>query len=582
MLSLVRALAEKIAPRAPVPALILLAGALALAPAVLPRVALAQDQGTQDQGAQQTQAPDAQAGAGEEEIDPFREAILAVIAQRNDSNGSDIHLPALADYYSDPANPELWVADSRPTAKAATMVDILKTAHLDVLDPDDYNAGTLENLLAATLVPDLAAFEVGLSFALLDYTRHLAAGRVEPSKINSELQIFPEAPDPMAVLRGVADAPDIVAYATLGFEPKTPQYARLRTALAVFRQLAAVGGWPQVPAGPTLKQGMSDPVRVPILRERLQVAGFLAEGAHAGDTYDGALMEALKVFQDRHGLEVDGAVGPNTLAELNVSVEERVRQIELNMERRRWMHDKPGDFYVFVNLADQFLKVVERQGDREKTIHTALTVVGKKYHRTPVFSEEMKYVVINPSWNVPFSIATKEYLPKLRKDPGVLAAQNIRLILGGRDVNPYAVDWHAVTPKTFRWRLQQRPGPRNALGRIKFMFPNKFNVYIHDTPSKGLFSQASRAFSHGCVRVQHPFDLAEILLGRQGMSRAQIEAIRKTGAERIVRLKQPVPVHINYLTAWVNKDGTVHFRRDVYGRDARLDKALRDVRQRGS
>ncbi|MFN0264864.1 murein L,D-transpeptidase [Tepidamorphus sp. 3E244] len=542
-----------------------------------PRIAPAQTQGAA--------APSDEALSeelAEAEFDPFRESILAVLAQRNEGGGQDRHLPVLAEYYSDPSNPALWVDGSAASQKAVTMVEILRTANLDVLDPDDYNAGTLGNLLNAELVPDLANLEVGLSTALLDYTRHLAAGRIEPAKINAELAIFPEVPDPMKVLTGVRDANDIVAYATLGFEPKTAQYARLRSALAVFRQLAAVGGWPMVPEGETLKEGMLDPVRVPVLRKRLEVAGFLAPGAHSGDTFNGALMEALKVFQERHGLEIDGAVGPNTLAELNVTVDERVRQIELNMERRRWMQDKPGDFYVFVNLADQFLKVVELQGDREKTIHTALTVVGKKYHRTPVFSEMMKYIVINPSWNVPFSIATQEYLPKLKKDPGVLDKQNIRLLSDGRDVNPYAINWASITPKTFRWQLQQRPGNNNALGQIKFMFPNRFNVYIHDTPSKGLFSQASRVFSHGCVRVQNPFDLADVLLGRQGMSKSQIDAIKAKGVERIVRLKEPIPVHINYLTAWVNKDGTVHFRRDVYGRDETLDKALQAARQRAS
>ena len=524
--------------------------------------------------------PTAEADAGE--IDPFRDAVLAVIAQRVSGGGQDIHLPVLADYYADPANPALWVEGGAASDKARTMVEILQTAYLDVLNPDDYNAGTLANLLNALLLPELANLEVGLSAALLDYTRHLSAGRVEPSKINSELAIFPKAPDPMTVLTGVAGTSDIVAYATLGFEPQTPQYARLRSALAAYKALAAVGGWPQVPGGETLKEGMRDPARVPALRRRLEVEGLLQAGLHSGDAFDGALVDALRVFQQRNGLEVDGAVGPNTLSELNVTTEQRVRQIELNMERRRWMEDDLGDFYIFVNLADQFLKVVERKGNREHTLHTALTVVGKTFHKTPVFSETMKYVVINPSWNVPFSIATKEYLPKLKRNPGVLAAQNIRLLAGGRDVDPYSVNWAAVTPSSFRWQLQQAPGPKNALGQIKFMFPNRFNVYIHDTPSKGLFSEASRVFSHGCIRVQYPFDLADVLLGREGMSHEEIARIKAIGAERVVRLKTPIPVHINYLTAWVNKDGTVHFRRDVYGRDAALDKALKAAMQRPS
>ncbi len=508
------------------------------------------------------------------ELDPFREAVLTVIAQRTGTAGR--HLPVVYEYYSDPDSENLWVSEGAANGKARKLVEVLLTAYFDVLTPSDYDANTLGGLLDATLMPELAALEAGLSLALLDYTRHISAGRVEPHRINSELEIFPEAPDPMQVLRGVPAAEDIVVYATYTFEPQTPQYVRLRSALEAYRALAQVGGWPQVPGGETLKESMEAPERVTALRTRLEMSGDLLVGAHGGEVYDGALIEAVRTFQARHGLEVDGAIGPNTLTELNVTTAERVRQIELNMERRRWMKDDFGDFYVFVNLADQFLKVVElREDGREKTVHTALTVVGKDYHRTPVFSEMMTYLVVNPSWNVPRSIAVREFLPKLKRDPGALAAQNIRLLAGERDVDPYRIDWTSVSARNFTWRLQQRPGKGNALGEVKFMFPNKYAVYIHDTPSKGLFARAQRAFSHGCIRVQNPFDLAEVLLAHQGMSRAELDARRAGGVERVIRLRNPVPVHINYLTAWVNKDGTTHFRRDVYGRDAVLDEALK-------
>jgi murein L,D-transpeptidase YcbB/YkuD len=216
--------------------------------------------------------------------------------------------------------------------------------------------------------------------------------------------------------------------------------------------------------------------------------------------------------------------------------------------------------------------------ENDKTIHTALLVVGKPYHSTPVFSEQMTYLEVNPFWNVPPSIATNEYLPKLRRNPGVLERENIRVLAGGNsEVSPWAVDWASISGR-FPYSLRQDPGPRNALGRIKFMFPNQFNVYIHDTPSKSLFARASRIFSHGCMRVQYPEQLAEVLLKEQGWTKAKLEQAIATGERRIVKLKRTIPVYVTYLTAFANKDGSVHFRRDVYGRDKTLAAALQKAR----
>ncbi|MEM8646633.1 MAG: L,D-transpeptidase family protein, partial [Pseudomonadota bacterium] len=209
-----------------------------------------------------------------------------------------------------------------------------------------------------------------------------------------------------------------------------------------------------------------------------------------------------------------------------------------------------------------------------KTIHTARTVVGKTYHSTPVFSKKMKYIVINPYWNVPSSIARREYLPKLRQDAGYLLRQNIHVLRGGSRIDPYSVNWNAVSPSAFPFRLRQDPGTKNALGRIKFMFPNRFNVYIHDTPAKSLFARSKRVFSHGCIRVENPPELAEVLLKEQGWSLNKVNNAISAKKKRVVNLKEPIPVHITYLTAWVNKDGSTHFREDVYGRDKRLAAAL--------
>jgi murein L,D-transpeptidase YcbB/YkuD len=246
--------------------------------------------------------------------------------------------------------------------------------------------------------------------------------------------------------------------------------------------------------------------------------------------------------------------------------------MELNLERRRWMDDNLGDYYVFVNVADQQLKVVRN----EKTIHTARLVVGKPYARTPVFSETMKYVVLNPYWNVPPAIADKEYLPKLKKDPGFLQRQGIRVLTGSGDnageVDPYTVNWSALSRMSYS--LRQDSGAKNALGRVKFMFPNRFNVYLHDTPSKSLFEKDLRVFSHGCMRIENPLDFAALLLADQGWTRKKIDTAVASGSQRVINLTKPIPVHVTYLTAWVDKDGTVNFRRDVYGRDKQLAAAL--------
>ncbi len=462
----------------------------------------------------------------------------------------------------------MWVQDGQPTKASEEAIFVLLRADKDGLVPTEYRADVMFPKLDQAGDAGLADFEVSLSEAVALYGQHLRRGRVEPNKINRELVLYPEDISANRLLQHLAES-DNLTDTLRDFSPNTARYDRMRDLLQKLFVARARGGWTVVPDGKALKPGMSDP-RVPLLRQRLVESKDMEPDAHEGEIYDGSLVRALQYFQFRMGLETDGVVGPATLAQLNTTVDERIRQVELNLERRRWMQADFGDPYVFVNLADQVVKVVKNG----KTVHAAVTQVGKPYHRTPVFSDYMEYLDFNPYWNVPYSIATKEYLPKLKRNPYALQSQNIRVLRNGTSVDPGRIPWNSYSTSHFPVRLRQDPGPKNALGRVKFMFPNKFNIYIHDTPSKSTFQRASRYSSHGCIRVEDPFKLAEVVLGLQGMSRAEIDGIANSGERKVVKLDDAIPVHVVYLTAWVNKDGSVHYRRDVYGRDEILAKAL--------
>jgi murein L,D-transpeptidase YcbB/YkuD len=485
---------------------------------------------------------------------------------------SDERMFQIFTYYQDRSFKPIWTRDSGVKTKGRKLLEALRAAQEHGLDPSLYSIPDIEERIDATNPEVLAELDLLMSDVFADFAQHLSKGRINPSQINRDLNITPTGPGPLYLIDGAEQADDLLPYLET-VRPQTPRYTRLKDALARYRQIAAAGGWPLIKAGKTIKPGDQD-ARLPDLARMLEITGDLARGTWSAENgFDDVLATAVKSFQERHGRNPDGVIGPSTLSALQVPVDKRIEQIVLNLERRRWMKDDFGERYVFVNQADQVLKVVEERGDREKTIHTARVVVGKPYHRTPVFSNTMKYLVINPYWNVPSSIANNEYLPKLRRDPGVLARENIRLISsGGQFVSPYSVNWSAVSRVPYR--LRQDSGARNALGRIKFMFPNKFNVYIHDTPSKSLFARENRYFSHGCMRVQYPEKLAEVLLKPQGWTAAKISGQIASGNRRIVNLKKHLPVHVTYLTAWANKDGSVHFRDDIYGRDKILAKAM--------
>lgn len=469
----------------------------------------------------------------------------------------------------------LWIDAGGNAAKADVIIDRLKRADQDGLNPADYGVAAIESRGAVKDSAALADLDLLLTQGLVRFGGDVRVGRVSPEVIDPALKPFARNRDGDALIAAALAADDLGDYLD-GLGPSDPRYRRLKRTLRWYRDIAAKGGWPDIPDGETLKPGMHDP-RVRALRERMAITGDIFGIPKDPDLFDPNVERAVRFFQQRHGLDVDGAVGRKTRQAMNVQVERRIAAIVLNLERRRWLATDLGKRFVFVNIADAVVKLI----DDDKTLLDMRAVVGTPFHMTPVFSEEITYLRLNPYWNVPSSIARRELLPKAKEDPRYLSDRGIRVLPRGSGqgawVDAATIDWSAISASKFPYRLRQDPGPRNALGRVKIMFPNEYSVYLHDTPSRNLFGKSVRAFSHGCIRLHKPLRLAEMLLADQvKWNRKAIDAVLESKQTKTVRLTKPIPVHISYLTAWVNKDGSVHFRPDVYGRDKRLASAVRE------
>lgn len=483
-----------------------------------------------------------------------------------DIAGYPVDNAAIRQFYEARGHQPLWIEGGAFNGRARVLVEFLRQADHEGLNPKDYQP----LIASAATTDDLAALELALSAALVRFANDVTRGRVEPSKVGAEQVAYAPPVDAVALLTGASDAPDLRAYLE-SLPPTNPIYQGLRAALARYKEIAAGGGWPLIPAGGKLARGANSP-SVPLLRQHLQLTGDLPVGDAGSTLYDEGVERAVKRFQARHGLRADGRVDAQTLAELNVPVQERIRQVAVNLERARWMPKSFGDAYVLVNTAAFKLDVV-RDG---KTVLDMRVVVGKPNSSTPVFSDQIEAVEVNPYWRVPKSIAVEEMLPKLRANPaGALAAQNMKVFAGGKEVSPAVLVGWSGSVRSFPYLIRQEPGAHNALGRIKFSMPNEFDIYLHDTPSKSLFNRNVRAFSHGCIRVEQPVTLAEVLLQPTGnWPRERINHAIAQGKNRMVPLAQPIPVHLAYLTVWADPDGSVQFRNDLYDRDPRLAKAL--------
>lgn len=481
--------------------------------------------------------------------------------------------PLLDDLYRERDYEYAWKGRSRVDALLA----LADETRADGLRPEDFHSQAIRELLGSRAAGDLTGAarvdaELVLSDALLRLIHHLRHGKVDPQALDrrGHQADGPFSTDLVRDLGRALDARDLGAEVH-ALTPKAPFYARLKQGLTQYRALAAAGGWPQVPPGGKIEPGKRD-ARVPAVRERLGVTGEHG-GAEPADPrlYDRELEKAVRRFQERHHLGVDGVIGPATLTAMNVTAEERVGQIRVNLERMRWVHHDLPDDYLLVDIPGQEAQLL-RGGE---AVWSSRVIVGRADRQTPIFRDQVEYLEFNPTWTVPPTILKKDILPAARNDPQAVRAKGLTVIdRNGRVVDPAQVDWD-VSAGSFPYTLRQPPGDRNALGQVKFMFPNRFSVYLHDTPDRRLFSRTQRLLSSGCVRVDRPMELAELLLAQpERWNQESFERLIRTGKTRTVHLTQPMPIILSYWTADVGPDGEVRFRPDIYDRDAQVLTAL--------
>ena len=515
----------------------------------------------------------------------------------------------------------LWIDNDGPSSQAYEMIEIIRNSDNEALDPDYYNISEIESILKRIEQDrnsgdsydalDLAELELLLSNSFLTYTHDLHYGRVRAEQINLEL-LSGERPVNLSKLLVTAVETDQVQETLEGLLPKYPMYAMLRISLKEYREIAAKGGWQPVAYGNKFKKGARGQ-RVLALSKRLKVTGELDSSIPGSEVFDDSLDQAVRKYQQRNGLYVDGVVGISTIEALNVPVEERISQIELTMERWRLLPQYLGNRYILVNIANYHLYGIENNND---TINMRI-VVGKPQWNTPMFSEEMTHLIINPYWNIPPSIFKDDIAPKIMEDSEYMSKQNMdamglkapeKIVVEEAEVvevvenveatevtdgdntgetelseveiqNKKAQEEYISKVLSGKYRLRQNPGPGNPLGRIKFLFPNKHSVYLHDTPNRGFFKKAQRNFSHGCIRVEKPLELAEFVLSSNpSWTQNTIQSSINKMKTKTVHLDESITVYILYFTTWVDNEGTVNFHKDIYGLDKTLYNALRTTR----
>ncbi|WP_245897838.1 L,D-transpeptidase family protein [Pseudoprimorskyibacter insulae] len=494
------------------------------------------------------------------QVTAFKQAV-AETAARHDG---------VADFYRERVFEPIWTGDDDASrARRAAFLRAMTTSHLHGLPERRFDPKAILAMMQGQKSSrDLGKLEVELSIAFADFASALQTGILEPKRIDDGLVRKVPRRSPAEHLRGLTTQDPDVFFRSL--VPPSPEYSRLMKAKFRMERQLSTGGWGATVPASSLKPGNSGKAVV-ALRDRLVRMGYMGRSASA--EYDGTLQAAVRQFQEDHGLEADGVAGASTIKEVNIGVEERLEQIMVAMERERWLNfpEGLGKRHVKVNLTDFKAWII----DDDKVTFETRAVVGMNQsdRRTPEFSDEMERMVINPSWYVPRSIIVNEYLPALRSNPNSVGHLEItdargRVVNRGNGFSQYSA-------QSFPFAMRQPPGPKNALGLVKFLFPNKYNIYLHDTPAKSLFSREVRAYSHGCIRLHKPQEFAHAILAPQVSNpKEYFERILRTGAETPVELDQHVPVHLMYRTAYTDVKGVMQYRNDVYGRDAKIWRAL--------
>jgi len=494
------------------------------------------------------------------QIDAFSQAVAE--AANSDSS--------VAKFYRETNFAPIWTAEDQAGRRSALLA-VLAQAGAHGLPVVRYApADLIAAFRAARTEGDRGRLDVMMTVAMLNYARDVQTGALVPGKVVAGIVRHVPVRNRYKNLAAFVKSDPMTFFN--GLPPKTPAYAQLMKARFDLEKLSMGKGWGPEVAAKSLKPGDVGPA-VLQLRDRLVAMQYLPRSVTA--SYDASIQKAVQAFQVDHGLDADGVAGRGTVEEINVSPGKRLESVLVAMERERWMNFDRGDRYIWVNLTDFTAKIF----DHGKVTFATRSVIGKNSRNTqsPEFSDVMEFMVVNPTWNVPRSITTKEYLPMMQKDPN--AAGHLKLFDSrGRVVSRENIDFASYTERSFPFAMKQLPSRSNALGLVKFMFPNPYNIYLHDTPTKSLFRREVRAFSHGCIRLGDPFDFAYALLAPQSANpRAEFQAVLATGQETNIMLKKPVPVHLVYFTAYPSGKGQIEYRRDVYGRDAAIFRALSDA-----
>ena len=477
----------------------------------------------------------------------------------------------VTDLYALRENEPIWLVDER----RSDLLHELADAERHGFRADDFDVDDLAKLYAEASTGDAAAqarFDIAATEAAARLLHHVYYGKVDPTSFNANWS-FERAFAPGSPSRLVNQYLDVASLGALidDIEIRHPAYRRLQEALVGYRSIAAQGGWPVVPDDKVLRPG-EESAAIPRLKRRLAITGDFQGPVDDSLLYDdGALRRAVEQFQTRHGLEADGVVGPRTFIALNRSVNDRIDQLRASLERARWLFRDLESDYVFVNIGGPETYLVQDG----QLVWKSRSIVGQAYRQTPVFRDEIQYMEFNPTWTVPVSIFQKDKLPLIRRDLSYLNRGNYTVLNSdGQPVNPTTVNWSGTPNVT----LRQEPGPKNALGQVKFMFPNAYAVYLHDTDNRDLFDRNERNLSSGCVRIENPFEFADLLMkGDPNWSAVHRDAILASGKTTRVSLPAPVPVLLTYFTAWMDEAGTVQFREDLYERDGRVISALNEA-----